>query len=410
MTSKVRIALLAGGADALSATPSNSRPARAWTSVWSEWWRRRRQRWWLGTAVEVALLTVATIDAVPYGTTSWTWGWTWSTVAVAGLVFRRRWSVISCVACVPGLVVGYVVVAPLIATFTVADRARRGWVIAAAGLGIFGARLAGYQLNGISGLGSIALLQGIVYSAVLASGPIAGGLLVRARRRITAQYQQLAASQHRQQQAAMEAVLAEERAGLAREMHDVVSHQVSLIALQAAALRMTTTSESTRHTANTIRELAVRTLEELRAMVGVLRGSAALELAPQPRLVDVERLVADSGTGAELEWRIASSRQWPEAVERAAYRSVQEGLTNARKHAPGAATRVTISTTPDTLTVQVHNGPPAPTATALPRVIPPSGGHGLLGLRERAELLGGTLQAGPTASGGYTLTVTLRAA
>src|SRR6185369_10230384 len=122
MTSKVRIALLAGGADALSATPSNSRPARAWTSVWSEWWRRRRQRWWLGTAVEVALLTVATIDAVPYGTTSWTWGWTWSTVAVAGLVFRRRWSVISCVACVPGLVVGYVVVAPLIATFTVADR------------------------------------------------------------------------------------------------------------------------------------------------------------------------------------------------------------------------------------------------------------------------------------------------
>jgi signal transduction histidine kinase len=113
-------------------------------------------------------------------------------------------------------------------------------------------------------------------------------------------------------------VLAEERTRLAREMHDVVSHQVSLIALQAGALRVTAASPATREIAATIRTLATRTLDELRVMIGVLRSGQEAQLAPQPRLTDIPRLVADSGLPVSLHMDLPPEQNWPDAVQRAA--------------------------------------------------------------------------------------------
>jgi signal transduction histidine kinase len=187
-------------------------------------------------------------------------------------------------------------------------------------------------------------------------------------------------------------------------MHDVVSHQVSLIALQSGALRVTAADDATRQMAATIRVLANKTLDELRVMVGVLRGRRD-ELVPQPRLADLSQLVEDSETGAGLSLTGVAAREWPEPVERAVYRTVQEALTNIRKHAYGAAARVEVSATRRQLVVRVTNGPPPAPCPAADRDFPASG-QGLIGLRERAELFGGQLITRTTAEGGFELCAT----
>jgi signal transduction histidine kinase len=187
-------------------------------------------------------------------------------------------------------------------------------------------------------------------------------------------------------------------------MHDVVSHQVSLIAVRAGALQVGSRDPGTRDAAATIRRLSVQTLEELRHMVSVLRasGSRPTELTPQPSLADLRRLVDSSGIEAELCTDLPDDL--PPAVQRAVYRTVQEALTNARKHAPGATATIHVRHRGGTVHATVANT--APTRPALPL---PGAHHGLVGLRQRAELLGGTVASGPTPDGGYALRLELPA-
>lgn len=199
-------------------------------------------------------------------------------------------------------------------------------------------------------------------------------------------------------------MLAKERAQLAREMHDVVSHQVSLIAVRAGALQVSTRDAEVKEAAATIRRLSVQTLDELRHMVSVLRASGGrlTELTPQPSLADLQRLVDSSGIEAELQTDLPDGL--PPTVQRAIYRTVQEALTNVRKHAPGATATVHICHEGGAVRVTVTNT--APTRPALPL---PSAHYGLVGLRQRAALLGGTVTSGPTADGGYGLRLELPA-
>jgi len=234
---------------------------------------------------------------------------------------------------------------------------------------------------------------------------VALGRLARAREELRQQLVALDAAHCAEREMREARALERERLRLAREMHDVVSHQVSLIAVQAGALQVTAPDEAVRSSAATVRELAVATLEELRHMVGVLRaprpGQAPLE--PQPRLSDLRHLVEASGCGASLDLEDGLVLEPP--VERAVYRTVQEGLTNARKHAPGAAVAVRVArrARPEgseglELEVVVANGPRAGRPLGLP-----SSRTGLVGLRERADLLGGALEAGADGEGGYRL-------
>jgi signal transduction histidine kinase len=146
----------------------------------------------------------------------------------------------------------------------------------------------------------------------------------------------------------------------------------------------------------------VATLEELRSMILVLRaaGAGPTELVPQPRLADLPRLVAAAEVSATLlvEGPGPAGRPLPEPVERAAYRTVQEALTNVRKHAPEAATTVLVRVEAECLRVTVRNEAPRPGAPAAEL---PGGHHGLVGLRERATLLGGRITALPTRVGGF---------
>ncbi|MBZ4324210.1 sensor histidine kinase, partial [Streptomyces huiliensis] len=175
---------------------------------------------------------------------------------------------------------------------------------------------------------------------------------------------------------------------------------VSLISLQAGAVQVSTADNQARAGARTIRELSVRTLDELRHMVGILRAAGADtdELTPQPKLADLPRLIELSALDVRYEEAYDAAAEHSEAAERAAFRTVQEALTNVRKHAPGAKVRVRVDEPDDTLRVEIRNGP-ADSAVPAPGL--PGGGHGLVGLRERAQSLGGTLEARPTGDGGF---------
>jgi signal transduction histidine kinase len=210
---------------------------------------------------------------------------------------------------------------------------------------------------------------------------------VRTRRELAARVRELEAARRAEREHEREEILAAERARIAREMHDVVSHQVSLIAVQAGALQVGAQEAFGRDTAGTIRGLAVRTLDELRQMVAVLRtnGERADSLDPQPTLDDLDRLISESGIQVASSLTLAGDA--PPPVQRAVYRTVQEALTNIRKHVPGATATVEVRQDGGEIVAVVSN--PVREGPVLEL---PSGGTGIIGLRERAELLGGTLR------------------
>lgn len=325
-----------------------------------------------------------------------------SVVAALALVVRRRHPFAVFALAVPALFSGYVLIAPLTALYTVASVTRNRLPIAVcgalAGLGY----LLPWPFDRADLVALFGDLLGLIYAAVFVGAPVALGLLARTRRELSDRLDELTAGRERERELLSRTVLAEERTRLAREMHDVVSHQVSLIAVQAGALSTTTSDGNVREAADIIRRLGVQTLTELRQMVGVLRSSAeqAPELAPQPRLSDIPRLIRSSGQDAALDIRRTAGHSWPDAVERAAYRTVQEALTNAGKHAPGAPVTVTVAPAGPALCVTVRNDPPP---DARPYTGPRGGGHGLVGLRERAEQLSGTFRAERAADGGFTV-------
>lgn len=205
-------------------------------------------------------------------------------------------------------------------------------------------------------------------------------------------------------------ILLEERARIARELHDVVAHHMSVIAIQAEAApyRVPSPPEELTRGFGIIRENALEALAELRAVLGVLRlpttGGVSRDDAPQPTLARLDELVDNvRRAGLTIEARvIGTPRLLSPGVDLAAYRIVQEALSNALRHAPGCEVCVEIGYVSGSVAVSVRNGP------ARQPMQPSSGsGHGLLGMRERATAIGGELMAKPLPDGGYEVTASL---
>ncbi|MFB9907456.1 sensor histidine kinase [Allokutzneria oryzae] len=210
----------------------------------------------------------------------------------------------------------------------------------------------------------------------------------------------------REQHLLAEQARADERVKLATEMHDVVTHRVSLMVLQAGALRITAADEATRNSAEELRAAGCQALEELRDLVGVLRaGPRTDEVIPEDgsdsTVIDLTALVEESrSVGVRTELIEDGTRfEASPVVGRTAYRIVQEALTNARKHAPGAWVRVYVRYSGDRLRLIVRNS--EATSPVDPSLIGSGSGSGLLGLKQRVELVHGRLRAGPTDSGGF---------
>ncbi|MFF4227294.1 sensor histidine kinase [Streptomyces sp. L500] len=205
----------------------------------------------------------------------------------------------------------------------------------------------------------------------------------------------------------------EERTTIARELHDVVAHHMSVVAIQAEAApyRVQDTPPELAAAFATIRENAVAALTELRRVLGVVRSenpdAFAAPEAPQPTLADLDALLANVRSAGLTAERITtgSVRPLPQGVELSAYRIVQEALSNVLRHAPGATARVELSYVLGGLGLRIVNG--RPDRLAKPS---PGAGHGVLGMRERVTMLGGEMTAEPTEDGGYEVVAFLPAA
>jgi signal transduction histidine kinase len=235
----------------------------------------------------------------------------------------------------------------------------------------------------------------------VAVGPLLALYFGERERRVRA-LRERAERAEREQHLLAEQARAEERARLAGEMHDVVTHRVSLMVLQAGALRMTAPDEATRLAAEELRTAGCQALDELRDLVGILRtGPEEDEPVATP---DFAALIAEStavGTPAELIVEGDTGLASP-IVQRTVYRVVREALTNVRKHAPGARVLVRVGYDPSQVRLEVSNTPPAdPASPARVGLADTGSGLGIAGLRQRIELVHGTLRAGPTPAGGF---------
>ncbi|MDA2811821.1 histidine kinase [Nocardiopsis sp. RSe5-2] len=236
--------------------------------------------------------------------------------------------------------------------------------------------------------------------------PLTLGLWVGTRRQLIGNLRERAERLEREQYLMADRAINAERTRIAREMHDVVAHRVSMMVLQAGGLEVNASDERTAEVAGLIRTTGREALGELREILGVLRdsadGSGPAPTAPQPVLADLGRLVGEWHTaGMNVVWSTRGRvRPLPAQVERTAYRVVQEALTNAGRHAPGARVQVRVDYGESDLEVAVANEPPPPRTGGAPEP-PMGGGYGLAGLHERVALADGTLTAGPYPDGGW---------
>jgi signal transduction histidine kinase len=295
--------------------------------------------------------------------------------------------------------------AALVALYTVDTRCSRRWSLAASSVALIGASAAIdiWQESRGMALGDNAIAPAAL---ILVLWVICDN--VRVRRAYVAGLEERAAWVDAQRVAEAQRAAAEERARIARELHDVVAHHVAVMGVQAGAARMlnATIGEQTHDLLGSIESEAHQAMRELRRLLGVLRredgappGDPQRAAAPHPGLGQLDRLidqVRQAGLPVELTV-VGTLGQLPDWVDLSAYRIVQEALTNVLKHAGPARTAVCLRCDRSSVTLIVTNDAPAP------GLVPPqdSPGHGLIGMRERVAMAAGKFRAGPTAAGGF---------
>jgi signal transduction histidine kinase len=292
----------------------------------------------------------------------------------------------------------------LLLTFGVAHEA--GWR-AVAGLGICAAAVAVTS----AAVPAMQTPGEILFSAAVIGGVWLAGRYAGRRQRRAEQMTSYAARLEREQDRLAAEALASERARIARELHDIVAHSVSVMGVQAGAARlsMDTDADRARQVLISIEETAREAVGELRRLLGVLRSDGQPpELAPPPSLADLPGLLAQSQqAGVAVTLTVEGEPvSLPAGVDLAAYRIVQEALTNVRKHAAPCTASVRIGYVDGRITLEVRD-------TGIQAHQPgtadagQNGGHGLVGMRERAVVYGGTLEAGPDTAGGFRVSAVL---
>jgi signal transduction histidine kinase len=321
-------------------------------------------------------------------------------LVAAALWWRRRWPVAICLVLTPiGLFAVSTAISGLILMFTVAVHRRFGIVGIVTVINV----LANAAFCLIRPERGSSFLESFAQNTVIMVLIVLWGMVIRSRRQLVVSLRDRAERAEAEQQLRVAQARALERTRIAREMHDVLAHRISLLSLHAGALeiRPDAAPAEVAVAAGVIRASAHQALQDLREVIGVLRddaGDGAPE-RPQPSLTDLPALIDESrraGMAVTWENRLHDVAVVPASIGRSAYRTVQESLTNARKHAPGATVRVMVGGAAGTgLTVEVCN----PLVKAAPEI--PGAGAGLIGLTERAMLAGGRLEHGRTGQGDF---------
>ncbi|MCC8249570.1 sensor histidine kinase [Saccharothrix luteola] len=342
-------------------------------------------------AVVVPAAMVLLADHVPY---------TWSipaALAACALLPVRRWRPsVAVLACLPGLVGGLGLPPTVVALYRIGRKSTVPVMITWVAVATV---LPSTVVVVSQGLAPGAALLTFAFSLFVAGAPTALGALITTRRELTASLAEASRARIAEVEAREDGARAAERARIAREIHDAVGHHATLIAVESAALAATTEDVTTRDTAMRLRALAKEALAEMRAALGLLNTE------PSPGFNGIESLIERArAAGLTVHYEDRSEHPPPPATGRAAYRVVQEALTNVTKHAPDASVHVRLSQQDGRLRVTVTNDRPA--SPASPSV---EGGHGLHGLKERVTQAGGTLTTAARADGGFAIDATLPA-
>jgi signal transduction histidine kinase len=384
---------------------------------WLNWWREFAASWAFAPVTGAALTVAALAEVSLRDTTVMSLAGGFAVAATLPLIWRREFlrpvAAVVLSALAAGLLSGQqplatTTFASLYALYLLAQQLPRqgaGALAVTSAASVLVIHLASNSLDGIPWPVSVlAVIAAIGLGAARQVVETAERTNAEERERTTETLSRLNTVQREQ------AVL-RERARIARELHDVVAHAVSMIAVQAetAPYTMRDLSPDAQRGYTEIAHTAREALVEMRRLLAVLRADAKADadVAPQPRLDALPGLVEQHrGAGGPVDLSVhGTPHPLSATIELSAYRIVQEALTNARRHAPGAAVRVEVTYLPDRLSVRVrdqgtgasHSGGPTP-------LYPPndeSAGHGLLGMRERATMLGGRFSAGPATNGGF---------
>lgn len=414
------------------------------------WWQRRRS-----VALDVGLAILSALECalegvdfaanaalpVPVGVL-------FGLVAGSALVVRRRWPIVVVLVAVATTPAQMGFLMGLVGLYTLAaSEVPRRITAVLAGMSFTGSFIVTYvrmrqsvaeQADFGPGDGYVPLIA-LFMSLGLTAPPVLFGLYIGARRRLMESLRERADSLERElslladrAEERAEWARAEERTRIAREMHDVVAHRVSLMVVHAAALQAVAPKDPAKAVRNAalVGDMGRQALTELREMLGVLRAgepvvprsaqvplasvgraaaaAAAAVVEEGPRLAEVEKLVGESrAAGMTVELSVQGEvRSYAPEVEQTAYRVVQEALTNVHKHAAGARAWVRLAHRGSEVAMQVENGP-SDAATADAGL--PSGGNGLVGMRERVLGLGGVFVSGPTDAGGFRVSAVLPA-
>lgn len=329
---------------------------------------------------------------------------TFGLLACVALWWRRRWPVeIAMALVIPAAFSDLASGAVLIALFSVAVHRPRRVVAAVAAVHLVSI-VVYLQVRADPDAPFVFFL---ILLMLLLAAILSWGMAVRARRQLIESLRQQARWVDKEQQLLVDQARQLERNRIAREMHDVLAHRISLISMHAGALEFRRDADSgdVHKAAAVIRDSAHQALEDLRQVIGILREPPTGDAAepPQPTLLDLPALVEESrlaGGVIGAEYRVPDIASVPATVGRTAYRIVQEALTNARKHAPGARVDVVVGgNAGGELTVEVRSRRPVGTTAS----VIPGGGTGLVGLAERATLAGGRLEHGRADDGDFVL-------
>lgn len=316
-------------------------------------------------------------------------------VAVAALLVCRRWPRAALMVTLPAVTLGYMWLAPMLALYQVALRAGPLTTLAAAASVAVASFAPWGELESMNWtLSSVALAA--LFSGLTATVPVLVARLVSSRRELRARMAELARARTSEQALETQRRILRERVRLSRDIHDMVAHHLSLIALQTSALEVNVPPDR-RPTVALVRKSSQEALSDLRRLVTMLRMPAdGSEGVPTQGFADLPALVAMAGPHVTADLSGLRGAPCPLPVQEAVFRLVQESLTNARKHAPGAPVSVVVRQEDSNLLVEVRNegggGKP---------VTSDSDGKGIQGMRERSEALGGTLLARPLTEGGF---------
>jgi len=291
---------------------------------------------------------------------------------------------------------------------------QRSWSVlrlAALAMGAVLAAIVAWRAWGNTGAGGESVLGFVIGNTAQAAASIALGLYVGARRREVDALHERAERLDRERELLADRAVAEERVRIAQELHDVVAHNVSLMVVRAQGLGATLDEEPVKSTTDAIADLGREAMTEMHRTLRLLRanGAASAELAPQPGLAMLERLLEQTrAAGLDIELSVEGRpRPLSQGVDLSAFRIVQEALTNVLKHAGRARTHITLSYRADELQVTIVDSGEEGAQGDEHAPDDWAEGHGLIGMRERATLFGGTLTAAAGVKRGFTVSATL---